>query len=192
MKKMILIFFTLLSCIPLSADESLRQSSIDAMVKTTRYFRTHVATNGGYLWYYKTDFTIREGERSASPTTIWIQPPGTPTVGMAFLEAYEATSDTLFLNGAIEAARALVWGQLASGGWDYRINFDPEESKRWHYRRDVEKGDTDTDNRQNTTTLDDNTTQSALQLLMRVDKALNFKEAEIHQAIMYTKVWTIG
>lgn len=171
---------------PLNADETLRQLAIEAMVKATRYFRTHIATNGGYLWTYKTDFTMRQGERSASPTTIWVQPPGTPAVGMTYLEAYEATGDTLFLNGAINAARALVWGQLASGGWDYSIDFAPEENKDWHYRRDIEKGDTETGKRRNRTTLDDNNTQSALQLLMRVDKSLNFADQNIHSAVQYS------
>ena len=170
---------------PLGADEGLHQSAVDAMVMATRYFRTDVATSGGYLWRYKTDFSMREGEGTASSTTIWIQPPGTPAVGMAFLEAYEAAGDTLFLNGAVEAARALVWGQLASGGWDYRIDFDAEQSKRWHYRRDIERGDVDTGDRRNRTTLDDNNTQSALQLLMRVDKVQNFEDEEIHAAVQF-------
>ena len=180
-------FFVLLLMVsaPLGADESLHRSAIDAMVMATRYFRTDVATHGGYLWRYKTDFSMREGEGSASPSTIWVQPPGTPAVGMAFLEAYEATGDTLFLNGAVEAARALVWGQLASGGWDYRIDFDAEGSKRWHFRRDVDRGDVDTGNRRNRTTLDDNNTQSALQLLMRVDKVQDFEDEEIHAAVQF-------
>jgi len=185
MNKLFAFLLTGLLCTPLQADETHRQSALDAMKKATRYFRTHVAAEGGYLWNYKTDFSIREGEGSASPSTIWIQPPGTPSVGMAYLEAYEATNDTLFLNGAIHAARALAWGQLASGGWDYRIDFDPENSKRWHYRRDTEKGDMHSDNRRNRTTLDDNNTQSALQLLMRVDKALDFKDAVIQNAVNY-------
>jgi PelA/Pel-15E family pectate lyase len=169
----------------LSADEDLKAQSKEAMVSAAQFFRNQVATRGGYLWAYNPDFSVRQGENSASATTIWIQPPGTPSIGMVYLEAYEATGDTLFLNGAVEAARALVWGQLASGGWDYRIDFDAEESKKWHYRRDVEAGDKETGKRRNRTTLDDNNTQSAFQLLMRVDKVLDFKDAEIHNAVMY-------
>ena len=165
--------------------DPLTQSVIVTMQKAAHYFRNEVATNGGYLFNYKTDFSMREGEEIASPTMIWVQPPGTPAVGLAFLEAYNVTGDTLFLNGAISAAHALVWGQLASGGWDYRIDFDPVLSKRWHYRRDVEKGDMVSNNRRNQSTLDDNTTQCALQLLMKVDKTLNFKDTEIHRAVMY-------
>ncbi|MBT5830625.1 MAG: pectic acid lyase, partial [Candidatus Latescibacteria bacterium] len=167
------------------ADEALKEDARKTMVKATQFFRSQVATEGGYLWVYKPDFSVREGEGSASETTIWVQPPGTPTIGMVYLEAYEATGDTLFLNGAINAARALVWGQLASGGWDYRIDFDKEESKKWHYRRDVEAGDTETGKRRNRTTLDDNNSQSAFRLLMRVDKVLDFKDAGIHNAVMY-------
>ena len=185
MNKLLALFFTCLFVAPLQADETTQKSALDAMTKATHYFRTHVSTEGGYLWNYKTDFTMREGEVSTSPTTIWVQPPGTPSVGMAYIRAYEATQDTLFLNGAINAARALSWGQLASGGWDYRIDFDPKNSKRWHYRRDIEKGDTDNNNRRNRTTLDDNNTQSALYLLMRVDQALNFKDAEIKKTVTY-------
>jgi PelA/Pel-15E family pectate lyase len=161
------------------------QRVVMAMQKAAHYFINNVATNGGYLFKYKSDFTMREGEEIASATTIWVQPPGTPAVGLAFLEAWNVTGDSLFLNGAISAARALTWGQLASGGWDYRIDFDAEQSKRWHYRRDVENGDTVTGKRRNQSTLDDNTTQCALQLLMKIDKTLNFKDAEIHRAARY-------
>lgn len=168
-----------------TSKNNLTDEALNTMRKATQYLRTEVAANGGYLYRYKTDFSMREGEEIASPTTIWLQPPGTPAVGMAFLEAYEATGDTLFLNGAISAARALVWGQLASGGWDNLIDFDPEVSKRWLFRRNVEAGDTITGKRRNRSTLDDNKTQSALQLLMRVDKVLHFEDKEIHHAAMY-------
>lgn len=194
MKKIyfILLFFSILICWLFSSagcsavnDDSITRQVVKTMQKATLYFRNEVATNGGYLFDYKSDFTMRQGEEIASPTTIWVQPPGTPAVGIVLLEAYNSTGDTLFLNGAISAARALVWGQLASGGWDYRIDFDPVESKKWHYRRDVENGDTVTNKRRNQSTLDDNTTQSALQLIMQVDKTLDFKDTEIHRAAWY-------
>ncbi|MXX36981.1 MAG: hypothetical protein F4Y91_20680 [Gemmatimonadetes bacterium] len=185
MHKIVSLFLLMLCSAPLHSDEILHQAAVETMVKATRYFRSQVATNGGYLWLYQSDFTRRQGEGIASPTTIWVQPPGTPAVGMAFLRAYEATGDTLFLNGAVEAAQALVWGQLSSGGWDYRIDFDPEASKNWHYRRDVEQGDRTTGERRNRTTLDDDNTQSALRLLMRVDQHLDFADADIHRAVLY-------
>jgi PelA/Pel-15E family pectate lyase len=170
---------------PPSRNELTEREVITTMQKAAIFFRNTVSTRGGYLFAYKSDFTLRQGEEAASPSTIWVQPPGTPAVGMAFLKAYTATGDTLFLNGAINAARALVWGQLATGGWDYRIDFDPVESQKWHYRRDFEKGDTIAGKRRNQSTLDDRTTQSALQLLMNIDKTLHFKDAEIHRAVIY-------
>ncbi|OGG44906.1 MAG: hypothetical protein A3F84_11280 [Candidatus Handelsmanbacteria bacterium RIFCSPLOWO2_12_FULL_64_10] len=155
------------------------------MQRATRFFRARVAVRGGYVWQYRSDLSAREGEEVASASTIWVQPPGTPAVGMACLEAWEATGDTLYLDVAREAARALAWGQLASGGWDYRIDFDPQESGRWYYRRDVEAGDAAQGDRRNTTTLDDNTTQGALRLLMRVDRATRFQDAEVRRAARY-------
>ena len=166
-------------------EDGLREAAIQAMAKATWFFRTEVATRGGYLWRYKSDLSMREGEGTAKPSMIWVQPPGTPAVGTAFLEAYEATADSVYLEAAQDAARALVWGQLASGGWDYAIDFDPKRSRRWYYRRDAEAGDMSQAERRNRTTLDDNTTQSALRLLMRADKALNVEDEEIHQAAMY-------
>ena len=163
-------------------EDGLREAAIRAMAKATRFFRTEVATRGGYLWKYTSDLSMREGEGAATPSMIWVQPPGTPAVGMAFLEAYEATGDSVYLEAARDAARALVWGQLTSGGWDYAIDFDPKRSRRWYYRRDAEAGDTNQAERRNRTTLDDNTTQSALRLLMRADKALNVEDREIHPA----------
>ncbi len=110
-----------------------RQQALAAMQKSTAYMRS-IATEGGYLWRYSTDLKQRAGENAATPTQIWIQPPGTPAVGLAFLRAFEATGDALYLEAAKAAADALAVGQLASGGWDYLIDFDPKRSTSW-YRR---------------------------------------------------------
>ena len=155
------------------------------MERAARFFSEEVATEGGYLWQYKSDLSMREGEGVATASMIWVQPPGTPSVGAAFLGAYEATGDERYLEAARGAADALVWGQLASGGWDYRVDFDVEGSKRWYYRRDVEAGDMEAGERRNTTTLDDDNTQSALRLLMRVDRATGFADADVRRAVEY-------
>ena len=86
----------------------------------------------------------------------------------------------MLLDAARDTAYALVNGQLASGGWDYRIYFDPKERQRCAYRVAPanEKG-------RNVSTLDDNTTQSALRFLMHVDQVLEFKDAKIHEAVTY-------
>ncbi|MDA2927101.1 polysaccharide lyase [Acidobacteria bacterium AH-259-G07] len=135
---------------------------------------------GGYLWRYSEDLARREGERKATATMAWVQPPGTPSVGMVYLSAYEATGDAYYVEAARETAHALVKGQLRSAGWDYQIEFDPELRKHYAYRID-----TGNEGGRNVSTLDDNTTQAALRLLMRVDRALDFKDKKIHEAVEY-------
>jgi len=146
----------------------LAEEAESALKKAGEYFRKMVSTNGGYLWVYSEDLKERAGEGKATETQIWVQPPGTPSVGFAYLRAYEATGDPFYLEAAKAAADALVWGQLESGGWDYRIDFDPERSRRWYYRHD--KGKVDPKGRRNTSTFDDNNSQSALRFVMAVHK----------------------
>ena len=160
----------------------LRRQAAAALRKATDFFTTRVATEGGYLWRYSEDLAGREGEGRASATTVWVQPPGTPSVGMAFLDAYHATKDPVCLEAARRAGYCLVRGQLRSGGWDYRIEFDPKRHGRHAYRAE---GPADGKRQRNTSTLDDNTTQAALRLLMRLDKTLEFKDARIHEASEY-------
>ncbi len=162
-------------------DAELRRQATEALRRSSDFFRNEVATEGGYLWRYGEDLNTREGEGKASTSTVWVQPPGTPSVGIAFLQAYDKTGDDDYLDAARQAGYCLVRGQLHSGGWDYRIEFDPSRRKRYAYRVD---GPPD-DGRRNTTTLDDNTTQAALRLLMRLDRTLGLKDAKIHEAAEY-------
>jgi hypothetical protein len=177
--------------------EQLVPEARTALSRAVRYFHDDISCHGGYLWRYKEDLSEREGEGKATPTQIWVQPPGTPSVGLALLQAYEATNSAYFLECAQDAARALEWGQLACGGWDYKIDFDEEASRRWYYRRDwspyqlaVDRDplgdhtvatpvDPETrletkDGKRNQCTFDDNNTQHALRLLMAVDRATGF------------------
>lgn len=163
-------FMVILKAGPASAETSDLVKDAEAALKNAvQYFRGTISTNGGYLWWYSEDLKQREGEGKATETQIWIQPPGTPSVGFAYLRAYEATGDDLYLEAARAAADALVWGQLESGGWDYKVDFDPKGSQRWYYRHD--KGKVDPGRRRNTSTLDDNNSQSALRFIMAVHKA---------------------
>jgi hypothetical protein len=66
-----------------NADQSLRRA--------VAFFRGRVAIHGGYLWRYSSDLSRREGEGKATDTMIWVQPPGTPAVGLAFVDTYELT-----------------------------------------------------------------------------------------------------
>lgn len=156
-----------------------------ALAHATSFFRTQVAVHGGYVWTYAEDLKTRFGEQEATATQGWVQPPGTPAVGMAYLRAFEATGDHTYLEAAHETALALAWTQLASGGWGYRIEFDPVKSQQRYYRRDVEAGDMNRGERDNTTTFDDDNSQSALRLLMRVDSVLQQQDLEVHRAVAY-------
>jgi hypothetical protein len=168
-----------------AAADQRSERAAESLDHATAYFRDEVAVDGSYLWRYSADLSYRRGEGLATPHQGWVQPPGTPAVGMAYLQAYAATGDRSHLDGAIEAAHALAATQLQSGGWFYSMEFDPEQRKTWCYRIEP-VGCSYRDNRhRNTTTIDDNTSQSALRLLMLVDRALDEADPLIHEAVTY-------
>lgn len=148
------------------------------MKRAATYYAGEVAVKGGYVYYYSTDLAKRLGEGPATATEVWVQPPGTPAVGEAYLAAYGATSDSLYLEAALAAGKALVYGQLESGGWRNSIDFDPSGPRIDQYRNGKGKG-------KNFSTLDDDISQAALRFLMRLDAATDFAEAEIHGAVEY-------
>ena len=149
------------------------------MKKAASFYRRKVASYGGYVYYYSLDLRQRWGEGKAAPYTIFVHPPGTPTVGMAYLEAHEATGDYFYLEAARDAAKALVYGQLESGGWAQKIHFaKPDRGRLGKYRKG--RGGS-----WNVSSLDDGQTQAALRMLIRTDRALDFEDPEIHEAAMY-------
>lgn len=152
-----------------------------AMGKAVSFFSKQVAVQGSYVWRYSEDLSLREGEGAATATMGWVQPPGTPAVGEALLLAHERTGDKQGLEAAVAAAQSLVQCQLASGGWDYRQEFDPAKRKS-NYAFRVDGG---TGGKNNSSTLDDENTQSAVRFLMHVDRALEFKDAAIHEAVSF-------
>ena len=156
------------------------QQVSQSLRKAVDFFQQQVSIQGGYLWRYSSDLKKREGEGKASETTAWVQPPGTPSVGEALLRVYLRTGDRFYRDAARQTALALVQGQLRSGGWDYRIEFASEQRARYAYRTDEAQSRS-----RNTTTLDDNTTQSALRFLMHIDRTLEFKDPQIHEAVLY-------
>jgi hypothetical protein len=162
------------------ADEALTRDAAKTLRQAVDFFRKEVSTQGGYLWRYSADLKLREGEGKATATQAWVQPPGTPSVGEALLNAYHASGEAYLLEAATETALALVRCQLVSGGWDYRIEFDPKLRSKYSYRVDSPKA-----RGNNITTLDDNTTQQALRFLMRIDRTLKFKNEPIHDAVQY-------
>jgi len=70
------------------------------MRKAATFFRTKAASHGGYVYYYAPDLSWRRGEGKATNEQIWVQPPGTPTVGLAYLKAFEATARLLSVKKA--------------------------------------------------------------------------------------------
>jgi PelA/Pel-15E family pectate lyase len=161
-------------------DDPSPEAAAAALRKAAAFFRSEVALEGGYLWKYSEDLKLREGEGAVTDRAVWVQPPGTPSVGMAFLAAWEATGDRFHLEAAREAGGALLRGQLRSGGWTYRIDFDPGPRSRAAYRTEPEKA-----RQRNWSTLDDDTTQAALRFLARLDRALDFKDAPVHEAALF-------
>ena len=169
-----------------------------AIVKAVSFMHSRAAVHGGFVYRYSADFRLREAEGIPGSDTIWIQPPGTPAVGDAMLEAYEATGDTSCLKAASDAALALSRTQLLSGGWDYSGHFDAEQRGQHAYQRSATgellnpKSNPSSAAgwhlwkqhkfKANYSTLDDDVTQSATRLLLRVDAALQTKDAEIHEA----------
>ena len=163
---------------------NLRRAAVRAMKKAAAFYRGEVASYGGYVYYYSLDLRQRWGEGKSAPYTLFVQPPGTPTVGMAYLKAYAATEDSFYLDAARETAEALVAGQLDSGGWTQVIHFGP--AKRLEKYRKGNGGSW------NVSSLDDGQTQAALQMLIRTDRALKFRHAEIHEAALYGLAALLG
>ena len=185
-------FFTVLLLLvvgvePTAAEPPTPKAAIAALGRATEYL-TSIATEGGFVWRYSEDLGQRFGENPAGTSEIWVQSPGTLHVGMAFLAAYAATRDQLHLEAAHAAAIALVKGQLASGGWDYSIEFDPEERTRQAYRADGIDAIAAAE-LSNTTTYDDDNTQGSLRFLMSflevaTDSPIDDLES-IHDAVAF-------
>jgi PelA/Pel-15E family pectate lyase len=104
-----------------------------AMKRATSFMVDEVATNGGYVWSYLPDMSRRWGEIEATPSMIWVQPPGTATMGHLYLDAYHATGDEYYYQAAEKVAGALIRGQHRSGGWHYFIDFaGPAATRHWY------------------------------------------------------------
>lgn len=169
--------------------ERSRGKMLDTMKRATQFMVEKVAYNGGYVWAYLPDMSRRWGEMEAYPTMVWVQPPGTATMGHLFLDAYHATGDDYYYHAAEQAAGALIAGQMDNGGWNYFIDFGGEASKKQWYDTigknawRLEEFQHDWGN----ATFDDAGTSEAMQFLLRlyvekrdpkylpaVKKALNF------------------
>lgn len=147
-----------------------RAQTLAAMKTATTFMVEKVSTNGGYVWSYTADLSRRWGELEAKPSMIWVQPPGTGTMGHVFLDAYHATGDEYYYRAAEKAAEALIWGQHESGGWHYMIDFGGEASmKDWYatYGKNAWRME-EFQHYWGNATFDDAGTSEAMQFLLRL------------------------
>ncbi|HUX97056.1 MAG TPA: pectate lyase [Bacteroidales bacterium] len=113
-------------------DSTVREAE-ESMLKATRFMVENVSTKGGYLWNYLPDMSRRWGEMEAYSTMIWVQHPGTVSMGHLFLDAFKVTGNEYYYAAAEKAAAAIIWGQLDCGGWNYIIDFAGDRSlKEWY------------------------------------------------------------
>jgi PelA/Pel-15E family pectate lyase len=159
--------------------KDLRKAATESLKKACQYYHDHVAVLGGYPYYCAADLTSRWGENELLRNAVVVQPPGTPTVGMAMLHAYQATGDADYLRWAHEAAGCLIQGQLQSGGWSQVIYFEEPNNKRMGKYRARLGGEW------NNSSLDDDQTQAALRFMIEVDKNLKQKDQELHEGIAF-------
>jgi PelA/Pel-15E family pectate lyase len=163
-----------------------KEEVLTALRKAAEFYVTKVASQGGYHAMYAEDLSyMRSSKGGHGPTQVSATGAATPLMGLAFLQVWEATGDRYYLEAARAAAHAMVKGQMCSGGWDYTTELDPAKRKNYQYRTDVDCRDRASDTRRNMTNLDNNTTQGVSRLLMRVDRALNFQDKDIHDAVLY-------
>ncbi|WP_437593644.1 pectate lyase [Sorangium sp. So ce1000] len=106
---------------------------LSAMKRAATFMSEEVAYEGGYVWSYLPDLSRSWGEMEAKRTMLWVQPPGTPSMGHLYLDAFHATGDELYYKAAEQVALALIRAQHPSGGWNYIYDFAGEESlKDWY------------------------------------------------------------
>jgi hypothetical protein len=118
---------------PLTAQEASRAEILDAMKRATTFMTEKASYKGGYVWSYLPDFSRTWGELEARRSMVWIQPPGTPSMGHLFLDAFHATGDEYYYRAAAQVADVLASVQHPSGGWNYVADLAGEESLRDWY-----------------------------------------------------------
>ena len=128
---LVIVFMLLLRPVNSIAEPTV-EDVLTAMKRGSDFMANTVSYRGGYVFKYTTDLSDQWGEIPARKSQIWVQPPGTPSVGMIFLEAFKTTGDHDYLEYAKRAANALIWGQHPAGGWHYLIDFDMPGIRKWY------------------------------------------------------------
>lgn len=185
----LLIFFMKINTQLNAQQANLTQKVQETMLNSTKFMVEKASYNGGYVWYYKPDFSRRWGEMEAYNTMIWLQHPGTISMGHLFLDAYKATGNDYYYLAAQKAAAAVIWGQSNEGGWNYMIDFAGDRSLK-HWYNTIGKNAWRLEEFQHyygNSTFDDDITSDAARFLLRIylekldptykpslDKAINF------------------
>jgi hypothetical protein len=94
------IFLLILKLARVSAADTLPQQAASTLKQAVEFYHGKVAVHGGYVYRYSDDLAKREGEGKVETEKVWVQPPGTPSVGMAYLEAYELLGEEYLLKAA--------------------------------------------------------------------------------------------
>ncbi len=169
------VIFTIIGIVSITAvlakkSDDVKKEIEETMLKATEFMVEEVSMNGGYVWYYLPDFSRRWGEMEAYKTMVWLQHPGTISMGHLFLDAYHTTGNEYYLKAAKKAAAAVIWGQSHEGGWNYMIDFGGDKSfKEWY--NTIGKNGWRLEEFQHyygNSTFDDNTTPDAARFLLRM------------------------
>ncbi len=185
MKKIRFLFCFGLFCVPflLQAQTPSKTEILNALKMATRYFDEKVDSNGRFVWYYALDFSRRWGELEAYPSMAWMQGQGSIQMGETFLDLFDATKDTFYLNLALKVTHTLVQGQLECGGWHYFVDFAGKESLNRWYKTIGKNGWRLEEFRYyyDNATFDDGVTANATMFLLRME--LTHPTAEVRTAL---------
>ena len=111
-----------------------RTEVLESMHRATQYMMDSVSMEGAFVWEYRADRSRQWGELEAPfRTMVWMQPPGTPSVGHLLLDAYHATGDEYYYEQACKVAHVLIRVQHPEGGWNYVEDLAGEEQLRSFY-----------------------------------------------------------
>jgi hypothetical protein len=163
LKRMLLLIVLIYPGIAL-AEEDLSGQARDTIKKAATYL-TSISTKGGYAGFYSPDLSKQWGEGMFQPISkddIYVQSPGTPTVGSVFIRAYKASGEKEYLTYARNAALVLAWAQRTPGGWEY---FPSVKG----YNQSVIPNE----RKNGRCTLDDNVTQGTVTFLMNLDELID-------------------
>jgi hypothetical protein len=151
-------------------DATAKATASAALKRAASYMDEVVSYRGGYVWSYSPDLTQTFGEMEAKRTMLWLQPPGTSSIGHIYLDAYHATGDERFYQAADRTAKAVAAAQHSSGGWNYIYDFAGEASLQ-HWYETVGMNGWRLEEFQHyygNATFDDATTAVASQLMLRM------------------------